>query len=156
MNKEEELQEHRLRELLRAIPAPPSPDGLNDRIMGRVRQAGIRQERRAERNGLIWTIALSMLILGAGVWALYTYVDWGFLSDFWSERTVRMKIAEASGHSPEDYAGIVRRVLPLAGIVLFLLIGDSLLRRHFFLQKSGNDAKSGVYSDKTAIGRNRF
>ncbi len=136
MNKEEELQEHQLRELLRTIPAETPSAGLNARIMERVRQAEVRREKRAERNGLIWTIALSMLILGAGVWMLYTYVDRGFFADFWAERAARTEVAGTSFRSPEEYAGIVRRMVPLAGIVLFLLIGDSLLRRHFFLKKS--------------------
>lgn len=119
MDMEKDIQRRPLQDLLRALPAERPSDDLNDRIMQAVRLAKDRQDKRAERNGLLWTIALSTFVLGAGAGALYFFIDW-----------------DSFGAGMAGAFGVARSVLPFAGIALLLLIGDSLLRRRKGLTRS--------------------
>lgn len=139
MDIERDIRDERLRELLRALPSEKPSAELNARIMERVRTTGSLKEKRSERNILAWTIALSALVFGVGVWALYTYIDWSFLSNLWPEPPVARP---APMRKPEAFDfGMFRALLPFAGIVLFLLLGDSLLRRHMFIRRQRQSHK---------------
>lgn len=137
MDNDKNIQQDRLRGLMHSLPDETFPGGLNARIMERVLQEKSHLEKRAERRTLTWTIALAAVILGLGVYTLYTYIDWSFLS----LRAAAPELAPPSIKMPSvastasgEYLGQFKVLLPFAGIVLLLLIGDSLFRRRFFLK----------------------
>ncbi len=123
-----------LRELFRALPESTPSAGLDARIMERVRQEKNHVEQRSEQLMLLWTIVLSTVVLAIGAWALYITGGWKAL---WPETfdwgKLRLSV-QWEGLSPQA-AGILRTLLPYAGIVLLLLVGDLFLRRHFFLKE---------------------
>lgn len=130
MNRKENISEQEFRQFLRSLPEDPPGSDLNGRIMQRVRQAEQQQKKRTERNGLIWTIVLSSLLLGAGVWAICYYVDWGAFS----LPAVDWKSAGVSGSESglsSQNTGMYHGMIPLAIIFLVLLAGDTWLRRRF-------------------------
>ena len=139
----EQFQTDNLRDLLRLLPVEKPSDGLDARIMERVWQEKTHLEKRGERRTLIWTIALSALVLALGVYALYTFVDWSVFSfsDLVarSPRPVSPPVAPSAEELPavdySAYSATFRTLLPFAGIVLLLLFGDSLLRRRVFLRR---------------------
>jgi hypothetical protein len=112
--------------------ASRTPDGLDDRILTRVRKAtppAERAERRTERRLLIWTIVLGAFVLGIGIAALTLFTDWNGLFG-----EIRMpefpSLRRAVPLDPQARAW-GRSLLPPAGIVFLLLAGDLLLRRRF-------------------------
>lgn len=129
----EDIKDNTLQNLFRALPEEKPSVGLNARIMERVRQEHSPAERRTERWTLFWTIGLSTVMLGLGVWALYATGGWQTLvpeTFVWPEIDLAWRW---EGLSPEAVR-MLRMLLPYAGIVLLLLVGDLLLRRHFFMK----------------------
>lgn len=107
-----------LADLLRSLPTETSPHGLTGRIMERVAREKSPAARRAERSGFVWTIGLSVLMLGGG-WGFYTMGVW----PKWSGISL----------SAQAWA-MLRTLAPAAAIVLGLLVGDLYLRRYFFMK----------------------
>lgn len=127
MDSKKHITEEELRDLMRSLPVPETPPGLNSRIMERIQDEKSPQEKQAERNGLTWTIALAAVVLGFGMYALYSYVNWDFLA----LQDIHIEISFAEGDPYSEQSALFRKLTPLAGIFLILLIGDTLFRRWF-------------------------
>jgi len=135
MGPDDQLKDNGLTGLMHSLPAKKPSGELNARIMERIRQEKNYVERRSDRRILCWAIALSVLVLGIGVWALDSYIDWRMflpqIPDFTPEKTFAGPDIKVS---PET-AGMLQFLVPFAGIILILMLGDLLFRRHIFLKK---------------------
>ena len=136
MDFRENKENEQLRDLMHSLPPGKLPPGLDARIMERIRQEKPYAEKRSDRRILIWTIALSAIVLGMGGWALYTYIDWSSVSFSWFQAGPEMdtipKNVRGMEERIQEYSGMFRRLIPFAAIILLLLIGDTLLRRRYF------------------------
>jgi len=130
MDTKKEIQDGQLHDLMRALPAEKPSFGLNARIMDRIRLEKNHLEKQGEKRMLTWAIALVAIILGAGAYALYIYIDWSFLTLPETAQT-NSYLSTLTGESLSADYSMLKSLLPFAGIVLFLLIGDLLFRRRF-------------------------
>lgn len=119
-----------MRDLMRALPVEKPSGNLNVRIMDRVRLEKSHREKQVERRILTCAIALAVIILGLGGYALYSYIDWSLLALSEPAQTNSYLSTLAEESLSADFS-LFKALLPFAGIVLFLLIGDSLFRRWF-------------------------
>lgn len=115
---------------MRRLPTEKPSGNLNVRIMDRIRLEKSHREKRMERRILTCAIALATVILGMGGYALYSYIDWSFLTLSEPAQTNSYLSALKEESLSTGYS-LFKSLLPLAGIVLFLLICDSLFRRRF-------------------------
>ena len=138
MDGQKKIPENQFREWIGSLPSR-TPAGLDDRIMARVRKATSPAERRSDRRMLVWAIVLGVVVLGAGIGVLSFYVDWSILSETMPSPELppvpRNTLADSQAWE------LAKSILPLAGIALILLIGDSLFRRRFFLKHQRENEK---------------
>jgi hypothetical protein len=131
MDKKDHITEKEFREWL-AVQPQRAPDGLDGRILARVRQApspAERAEQRAKRNLLIASIVLGAIVLGIGIATLLLFTD--LRSLFGAIRMPEFPlIRPVESIDPQTWS-LVTSLLPFAGIVWLLLMGDFLLRRRF-------------------------
>jgi len=120
-----------LADLLRTLPGQTPPTNLSARIMEQLARQKTHAERRTERRGLVWAIALSTLVLTVGGWMLYIagggWPRWNGLS----------------AHA----WGMLRMLVPGGAIVLTLLLGDLYLRRWLFLHRERGERGGRVVEE---------
>ena len=143
MDFRENKENEQLRDLMHSLPTEKLPPGLDARIMERIRQEKPYAEKRSDRRILAWTIILSAIVLAIGGWVLYAYIDWSSVSFSWPngepENDIIAKNIQPTEERIRNYTGMLRRLIPFAAIILLLLIGDTLLRRHYFARhRNGN------------------
>lgn len=120
MEKRSYNQEKELREYFTSIPAEPMPDALKERIMAGVRMAEEKKsELQSERWELISVIAVSVLLIVAAIWGALHYK---MIPEITFDLNFKRPSINLEG----------ARIWVMLGVTgLLLLMGESLLARHF-------------------------
>ena len=123
----DELQDRMLREHFSEMRGEEMPAGLGARIMENARAA--QQERFSlgkDKWGVVFAAVFSVLLIGTALWLAYD-----MMPDMSGFKLTLPKIGHGGMEMPKIDLGGAKIWIMIAGTALILLVGESLLLRHF-------------------------